>query len=725
MKKVLNRVLSVVLSLVMCVSVLNLTVFAADEIPDTEPDTQPTESVEVVEEHTHNAQKLDSDGKTVLGTWVCTVEYVNDGDCTLTAHTHSAACEGNAGFEIVCGMRVHTHTDACYTEKEVEEPVPVLDADGNEVKDEDGSVKTETKTVTKRVLTCPLPEHKEHVASCYTCDTPEHTHGENGAGCQFAQKAVWSCNFVEKGEDGVKEEGKLPVKNPDKSASESQKNNIYVYIEPDSIANYDPNGTANGHSYMTLAKIEITADLLKAYNDGKDTNSSLYIADGTKSDGLSPEQFNALVNFALKNDGAKDKDGNTVSVDGKKVDNINWVYVKGSDGATDFVQCGNSTVHADGHAHDPKKVVENAEGYQKPTCTEGGYITYQCTKRIGTTYKLDDNQQPVRDENGNLVVETLGDVCGYTMRVYSAPLGHDFSTSTWTNNGDGTHSKQCSRCAEKMTQAHNWVEKSAWTEWTEVEDDPTTLERTRVLKCADGCGVADKTESQTKKLGQYVLTYVCKAGDEVIGSGTVGAFYPGEDYSQGAPAITGYTATTGTQTGKMPSKDDVLTFVYTVKEYTLTINYLYAGTNTVAAAQYTGTVAYKANYSVASPRVTDYTTTTTTVSGTMPADDVVVNVYYSAIPVPPTPPTPPTPPEQEIEEPDVPLVEEPDVDIEEPEVPLVEEPEIEIEIEEPDVPLADVPETGDGSGLWFMSAVLSAMGLALLFFTRKREGQEG
>lgn len=73
----------------------------------------------------------------------------------------------------------------------------------------------------------------------------------------------------------------------------------------------------------------------------------------------------------------------------------------------------------------------------------------------------------------------------------------------------------------------------------------------------------------------------------------------------------------------------------------------------------------------------------------------------------------------------MPLVEEPDVDIEEPEVPLVEEPEIEIEIEEPDVPLADVPETGDGSGLWFMSAVLSAMGLALLFFTRKREGQEG
>lgn len=719
MKKVLNRVLSVVLSLVMCVSVLNLTVFAADDT--TTPDAEPTESTEVVEQHTHNAQKLDSDGKTVLGTWVCTVTYVDDGDCTLTAHTHSAACEGNAGFEIVCGMRVHTHTDACYTEKEVEVEVPVLDAEGNPVLDAEGNPTTTTETQTKRELTCPLTEHKEHVDSCYTCDTPEHTHGENGAGCQFAQKEVWTCEFKEKESNEVTEDGKVPEKDGGYKVTDTQ--NIYVYIEPDSIEDYDPNGTANGHSYMTLAKIEITEGLLKAYNNGKDTSSPLYIADGTKSDGLSPEQFNALVNFALKNDGAKDKDGNPVSVDDKKVDNINWVYVKGSNGATDFnVSWDQGTVHADGHAH-RLEVVPNAEG--SPTCTEGGYITYRCTKPIGTEYLLDDTQHPVIDKDGNLVVKTPGAACGYTMKVYSAPLGHDFSKSTWANNGDGTHSKQCSRCAEKMTQAHNWVEKSAWTEWTEVKGDPTTLERTRVLKCADGCGVADKTESQTKKLGQYVLTYVCKAGDEVIGSGTVGAFYPGEDYSQGAPAITGYTATTGTQTGKMPSEDYVLEFAYTVKEYTLTINYLYASTNTVAAAQYTGTVAYKANYSVASPTVTGYTTTTTTVSGTMPADDVVVNVYYSAIPVPPTPPTPPTPPEQEIDEPDVPLVEEPDVDIEEPEVPLVEEPEIEIEIEEPDVPLADVPETGDGSGLWFMSAVLSAMGLALLFFTRKREGQEG
>lgn len=695
MKKVLNRVLSVVLSLVMCVSVLNLTVFAADGTPDTEPDTQPSESVEVVEEHTHNSTvKDEATGKTYK--WVCVEVYGNTGDCTLTEHTHhSKDC---VGAELVCGLREHEHTDACYTEVEV---APAEPAEGEEA----------AEPTTERVLSCvwkDQPSHPAHTDDCYVCPTPLHTHGE---GCQFQQEVTgYRCTKTEVQAPEVTETGKLPEKTPggNGQVGDDYKNSIYVYVEPDSIADagFD---SANQHGYKTVAKIDITEDLREAYNKA---NPNSGLASNANATNLTAEQFNALVKFALKYGYGKDNGGNEVKVDSSKIDATTFVYVKNSNGATDFVGSGNLTVHADGHVH---QLVQSSTD---ATCTQGGNTTYVCSKEIGKEYTYDDQGNKTEKPG-------TGEKCGYTRVEYTPALGHDFSTSTWTNNGDGTHSKQCSRCAEKMTQAHNWVEKSAWTEWTEVEGDPTTLERTRVLKCADGCGVADKTESQTKKLGQYVLTYVCKAGDEVIGSGTVGAFYPGEDYSQGAPAITGYTATTGTQTGKMPSKDDVLTFVYTVKEYTLTINYLYASTNTVAAAQYTGTVAYKANYSVASPTVTDYTTTTTTVSGTMPADDVVVNVYYSAIPVPPTPPTPPTPPEQEIDEPDVPLVEEPDVDIEEPEVPLVEEPEIEIEIDEPDVPLADVPETGDGSGLWFMSAVLSAMGLALLFFTRKREGQEG
>lgn len=144
--------------------------------------------------------------------------------------------------------------------------------------------------------------------------------------------------------------------------------------------------------------------------------------------------------------------------------------------------------------------------------------------------------------------------------------------------------------------------------------------------------------------------------------------------------------------------------------YPLFVSYVFED-GTTAASTYTATLEEGTDYSVTSPAIEGYTPDRAVVSGSMGRGMARFTVTYTADAI--------------IDEPDVPLVEEPDVDIEEPDVPLVEEPEIEIEIEEPDVPLADVPETGDGSGLWFMSAVLSAMGLALLFFTRKREGQEG
>ena len=722
MKK-MRTLLAVLLSFSLCVSLL-VPAMAADgdnvttggETVNTDPvNTETDETTTEEHTHTHNSQVEDAN-KNVIGTWVCTVTYVNDGDCTLTPHTHSADCKDNPGFAIVCGLREHEHTDACYTEVEVEKEV--VDADGNAVK--------ETVTETKLTCECWFQEQSHtHSPSCYICDIPVHTHGENGAGCQFAQKAVWTCNYVEKEKDEVTENGKLPEKTP---GNVSDKNNIYVYIEPDSIANYDPNGTANGHSYMTLARIEITAELLEKYNNGKETDNSLYIPSGTKSDNLSAEQFNALVNFALKNAGAKDKDGNIVSVDGKNVDNINWVYVKGSDGATDFVGCGNGTVHADGHAH-KLEVVPNAEGDKSPTCTEGGYITYQCQKRIGTTYKLDGNQQPMRDENGNLVVETLGEVCGYTMKVYSAPLGHKFPAA-WTDNEDGaTHSHVCTECGEvDVTAAHHW-DNPAWPdEWTKVDNTANQYTRTRTLTCSD-CG-ATKDETQTKLDGQFIVSYVCKAGSETIGSGTVGAYYPGNPYEVTPPQIPGYETTATVVEGTMGNADVVVTFEYTAIDYTLTVIHSYRNADGVEVASQTvnsDTVYhYGDTYSTSSLARTGYVFRSTegdAVSGTFGAKDITVTYVYGPAPVP-TDPTPTTPIEEEVDEPEVPLVEEPPVeDIEEPEVPREEEPEI--EIEEPDVPLAEVPETGDGSGLWFVSAVLSAMGLVLLFFTRKREDQEG
>lgn len=161
-------------------------------------------------------------------------------------------------------------------------------------------------------------------------------------------------------------------------------------------------------------------------------------------------------------------------------------------------------------------------------------------------------------------------------------------------------------------------------------------------------------------------------------------------------------------------------------------------------------------YSGAEPtRPSDGTYTYTFRGWSAPAEDKDGNVTYTALfnatlirtpepdPDPEPPYVPPTTPDPEpvvIDEPDVPLVEEPvlpeppeepvlpelpeePIVVDEPEIPLVELPE-EVEIEEPAVPLAEVPQTGDASVVWLAAAALPACGLGLIFSLKKREGEE-
>lgn len=286
MKK-MRTLLAVLLSFSLCASLL-APAMAADETPDPAPtENEATEAA--TPEHTHNS-KGTLNGKE--GTWVCTLtsETVlgEDGEpiCTLTEHTHSAACEGNEGFEIVCGK--HVHTDACYKD------VPVLGEDGQPVLGEDGQPTTEKQ------LTC-LHEAHTHDASCYVCDTPVHTHG---TGCQYQQVEKWVCNFVEKGQDGVKEEGNLPEVDG-KSDKTPDEDHIYVYIENNSIGDAGLKDKAeNDKGYQTVAKIDYAA-AVEAYNaahpDAKISG---------KNSNLSNEAFNALVKFALKNGYSTDTKGN-------------------------------------------------------------------------------------------------------------------------------------------------------------------------------------------------------------------------------------------------------------------------------------------------------------------------------------------------------------------------------------------------------------------------------
>ncbi|MBR5983578.1 MAG: MucBP domain-containing protein, partial [Bacteroidales bacterium] len=103
----------------------------------------------------------------------------------------------------------------------------------------------------------------------------------------------------------------------------------------------------------------------------------------------------------------------------------------------------------------------------------------------------------------------------------------------------------------------------------------------------------------------------------------------GAEYSVASPVITGYTADLDTVAGTMSAENVEVTVHYNVNSYALTIHYVFAD-NSEAAADYTTTVNYGAEYSVASPVITGYTADLDTVAGIMPAEDVEVTVHYTS-----------------------------------------------------------------------------------------------
>lgn len=250
----------------------------------------------------------------------------------------------------------------------------------------------------------------------------------------------------------------------------------------------------------------------------------------------------------------------------------------------------------------------------------------------------------------------------------------------------------------------------------------------------------DITVIVTYTANEYTLTveYNGLPEDLAIESKTSQVAY-GADIGVGEiPVVTGYTGVArDTNATTMPAAAVTVYVDYTRNSYTLTINYVDEQGNE-RAGTHTEPVAYEAGYSVKSPVVDGYTADQNTVSGTMPARDVKVTVTYTANPVTPNPNPNPNPdpnpdpnpgpvvnpePPVEIEEPDVPLVDEPTpaedpVEIDEPDVPLAEDPDV--EIDEPDVPLADVPKTGDVSLIWEAVALASGTGLAGLAFGKKK-----
>ena len=143
------------------------------------------------------------------------------------------------------------------------------------------------------------------------------------------------------------------------------------------------------------------------------------------------------------------------------------------------------------------------------------------------------------------------------------------------------------------------------------------------------------------KLLTYKLTYMYEqpdgsiaeySEDYVSGSAIDLTWY--NNFNSSVPAREGHDFTWQweTEDGRpltvMPAQDWHVIGSYTLKAYTLTINYYKMGTTESVAETYTKVMAYQSSYSVLSPAVDGYTPDAATVSGVLLAD-TTIDVYYT------------------------------------------------------------------------------------------------
>lgn len=121
-------------------------------------------------------------------------------------------------------------------------------------------------------------------------------------------------------------------------------------------------------------------------------------------------------------------------------------------------------------------------------------------------------------------------------------------------------------------------------------------------------GVKDKSMTETAKadFGTEINSYVNKCPTGYV-----------LDKTESLPLTIGVT-----------ESENVIKVFYKKNVFDLTIHYVYADGGT-AAADHTDSVTFGASYSVPSPTIDGYTADKTTVSGTMPARNVVETVTYS------------------------------------------------------------------------------------------------
>ena len=265
-----------------------------------------------------------------------------------------------------------------------------------------------------------------------------------------------------------------------------------------------------------------------------------------------------------------------------------------------------------------------------------------------------------------------------------------------------------------------------------------------------------------------VVNYVDAQDGNTLVSADLGTKKIGDGYSVEDRSFTGYYQVEN-QTLNGTVNDALIATADENNRIVINVYYAELDTNIVRWVNWNGTVLETGSfyeneeapeasaYSNAAPtRPSDGTYNYSFSGWSEPAVDADGNVTYTAqfsatsIPTPPSQPVeieePETPlgplpelpedPEDpvEVEEPETPLgplpelPEEPEVpvEVEEPETPLGPLPELpgEVEIDEPETPLANVPQTGDNTMLWVTTAVASGAGLIWLAVDGKKRRED-
>ncbi|MBQ2517834.1 MAG: MucBP domain-containing protein [Clostridia bacterium] len=168
--------------------------------------------------------------------------------------------------------------------------------------------------------------------------------------------------------------------------------------------------------------------------------------------------------------------------------------------------------------------------------------------------------------------------------------------------------------------------------------DMATMEMTHLGNIGDNGSDLEITalyivEDYTAPAESHTLTinYVDENGT-ALDTPYVGTFEEGAEYEIVSPEIRDYTCRTPVVSGVMGSEDITVNVVYTldvVPTHTLTVNYV-DEQGAELAVSYTGSFEEGAEYSVESPVIAGYTCGTPVVNGVMGAEDVTVNVVYTA-----------------------------------------------------------------------------------------------